>query len=279
MIRKFAPQEDLDQATLLYVTSFPKEERRETTLWQKMVCKLPHMTTYTILYKESFAGFFTFWDFHNFVYGEHFAIDPLLRRKNIGGQALEGIIKVLNKPLIIEVEPKGSNPMANRRIDFYIRHGLKLSNRPYLQPPYQEHGKSIPLQLMATNSVFLEDSQRSISEMFYVSKRIEIAYAHQLKLDYESKCTHLHGHNAVVTVYCKAKELDHNGMVVDFKKVKDIVQGKLDHRFANDVVNFNTTAENLAKWICDQVPHCYKVSFQESEGNIAIYIKEEDDTL
>ena len=113
--------------------------------------------------------------------------------------------------------------------------------------------------------------------MFYVSKRIEIAYAHQLKLDYESKCTHLHGHNAVVTVYCKAKELDHNGMVVDFKKVKDIVQGKLDHRFANDVVNFNTTAENLAKWICDQVPHCYKVSFQESEGNIAVYIKEDDD--
>ena len=115
--------------------------------------------------------------------------------------------------------------------------------------------------------------------MFYVSKRIEIAYAHQLKLDYKSKCTHLHGHNAVVTVYCKAKELDHNGMVVDFKKVKDIVQGKLDHRFANDVVNFNTTAENLAKWICDQVPHCYKVSFQESEGNIAVYIKEEDDAL
>ena len=105
--------------------------------------------------------------------------------------------------------------------------------------------------------------------MFYVSKRIEIAYAHQLKLDYESKCTHLHGHNAVVTVYCKAKGLDH----------KDIVQGKLDHRFANDVVNFNTTAENLAKWICDQVPHCYKVSFQESEGNIAVYIKEEDDAL
>ena len=95
--------------------------------------------------------------------------------------------------------------------------------------------------------------------MFYVSKRIEIAYAHQLKLDYESKCTHLHGHNAVVTVYCKAKELD--------------------HRFANDVVNFNTTAENLAKWICDQVPHCYKVSFQESEGNIAVYIKEDDDAL
>lgn len=162
MIRKFAPQEDLDQATMLYLTSFPEDERRETALWQKMVCMHPHMTTYTILYKESFAGFFTFWNFHNFIYGEHFAVDPLLRGKNIGGQVLEGIIGVINKPLIIEVEPKGSNSMANRRIDFYIRHGLKLSNRPYLQPPYQEHGKSIPLQLMATDSVFLEENYHTI---------------------------------------------------------------------------------------------------------------------
>ncbi len=28
--------------------------------------------------------------------------------------------------------------------------------------------------------------------MYYVSKRMEIAGAHNLKLDYESKCTNLH---------------------------------------------------------------------------------------
>ena len=51
-------------------------------------------------------------------------------------------------------------------------------------------------------------------------------------------------------------------MVVDFKHVKEIVSGQLDHRYANDVVNFNPTAENLARWICEQVPNAYKVSFQ-----------------
>ena len=27
----------------------------------------------------------------------------------------------------------------------------------------------------------------------------------------------------------------------------------------------------MARWICDHVPNCYKVSVQESGGNVAIY--------
>ena len=29
----------------------------------------------------------------------------------------------------------------------------------------------------------------------------------------------------------------------------------------------------LRVWLCDQVPQCYKVTFQESEGNVAAYVK------
>lgn len=60
-------------------------------------------------------------------------------------------------------------------------------------------------------------------------------------------------------------------MVCDFTHIKKLVHDKLDHQFLNDVVSFNPTAENIAKWICEQVPNCIKVSVQESEGNIAIY--------
>jgi 6-pyruvoyltetrahydropterin/6-carboxytetrahydropterin synthase len=52
---------------------------------------------------------------------------------------------------------------------------------------------------------------------------------------------------------------------------------KLDHAYINDVVDFNPTAENMAKWICDQVPFCHKVVIQESEGNLAQYDKDEED--
>lgn len=110
--------------------------------------------------------------------------------------------------------------------------------------------------------------------MYSVSKRIEVAFAHHLNLTYESKCENLHGHNAVITVYCRAKELDENGMVVDFSRIKKIVKDNLDHQCLNDRFDFNPTAENLARWLCDQIPNCYKVSFQESEGNVAVYEKD-----
>lgn len=111
--------------------------------------------------------------------------------------------------------------------------------------------------------------------MYYISKRMEIAGAHNLKLSYESKCQNLHGHNWIVTVYCKAKELNEDGMIIDFKHVKNLISDKLDHQYINDIVDFNPTAENMARWICEQITNCYKVSVQESEGNIAIYERDE----
>ena len=110
--------------------------------------------------------------------------------------------------------------------------------------------------------------------MFIVKKRMEIAGAHRLNLNYESKCANLHGHNWIVTVWCKSQTLDANGMVMDFTHIKREVQDKLDHKFLNDVVPFNPTAENIAKWVCDQIPNCYRVSVQESEGNVATYERE-----
>lgn len=107
--------------------------------------------------------------------------------------------------------------------------------------------------------------------MYYVRKRLEISAAHRLCLDYESKCTSLHGHNWILTVECRARELDANGMVTDFTLVKEKITALLDHAVLNDVLPFNPTAENIARWVTEQVPNCYRCEVQESEGNTAIY--------
>ena len=110
--------------------------------------------------------------------------------------------------------------------------------------------------------------------MFYIKKSMEISAAHKLNLSYQSKCQNLHGHNWHVTIYCKAKELNQDGMVCDFTHIKKAVHEKLDHQYLNDILPFNPTAENMARWMCEQIPTCYKVSVQESDGNIATYEKD-----
>lgn len=110
--------------------------------------------------------------------------------------------------------------------------------------------------------------------MYYISKRMEIAGSHRLNLSYESKCENLHGHNWIVTVFCKAEKLNKDGMVVDFKHIKDRIHAKLDHGNLNEILDFNPTAENISRWICEQIENCYKVTVQESEGNIATYEKD-----
>lgn len=110
--------------------------------------------------------------------------------------------------------------------------------------------------------------------MYTVIKRMEISAAHSLSLSYPSKCEQLHGHNWIITVYCRSRELNADGMVIDFSHIKQIVMDQLDHKNINDIVPLNPTAENMAKWICDQIPECFKVEVQESEGNTAIYEKD-----
>ena len=111
--------------------------------------------------------------------------------------------------------------------------------------------------------------------MFTVVKEIEVSAAHQLKLNYESKCQNLHGHNWKIKVWLKSKTLDENGMVMDFTHIKKKVVDAIDHKNLNDLVDFNPTAENLARYICGLLhPYCVRVEIWEQAGSLVIYDKE-----
>jgi len=109
------------------------------------------------------------------------------------------------------------------------------------------------------------------AKMFKISKTFDVSASHSLNLDYLSPCMNLHGHNWKITVFCKSAGLNNNGMVVDFSEIKKIVHAKMDHVNLNDVFDFNPTAENIARWITENVPYCYRTIVQESENNMAEY--------
>lgn len=108
--------------------------------------------------------------------------------------------------------------------------------------------------------------------MYYVKKTMEISGSHRLELSYASKCSNIHGHNWIVTLYCRAEQLNADGMVCDFTQIKERIHGALDHRHLNDILPFNPTAENIARWITEQIPQCYMTIVRESEGNEAAYV-------
>jgi 6-pyruvoyltetrahydropterin/6-carboxytetrahydropterin synthase len=108
--------------------------------------------------------------------------------------------------------------------------------------------------------------------MYYATRTLEISASHSVRLA-GGECEAPHGHNYIITVHCRSEELDSVGMVVDFNKIKEIVHGRLDHTDLNDTLPFNPTAENIARWVVDNVPKCFKAVVSETRSNEAAYEK------
>ena len=94
-------------------------------------------------------GLLTTWEFDDFIYIEHFAIDPTLRSQGYGSEALKAFIHEHGKPIVLEAEPP-TDALSIRRIKFYERIGLTLYDFPYMQPAYTEDSNPVELRLMGT---------------------------------------------------------------------------------------------------------------------------------
>ena len=85
-----------------------------------------------------------------------------------------------------------------------------------------------------------------------VTKEIDFAAAHHLR-DYNGKCKNLHGHNYKLQVTVTGT-INDIGMVVDFgviKKYLKMLDEVLDHQNLDDVLCFQSTAENMVCFIAD----------------------------
>ena len=85
------------------------------------------------------------------------------------------------------------------------------------------------------------------------------------------KCGAMHGHTFEVRVKLKGRVDLSTGMVMDFKKVKDIID-RCDHCVLNDVLPnwlLPPTAENLALYFLYEIPLSVRICVWESESCFA----------
>lgn len=109
--------------------------------------------------------------------------------------------------------------------------------------------------------------------MYTLKLKHSFSAAHQLVHAYSKECNDsLHGHNFKVLVEIKAYELK-NEMVIDFKKVKEIIN-QLDHKNLNEILKFEATAENLAKYLYDEIVKLFE---DELYSLVNVTIWESDD--
>lgn len=92
--------------------------------------------------------------------------------------------------------------------------------------------------------------------MVRLSRDFVFDSAHKLN-NYEGACASTHGHRWTLRVVIEGEVNPETDMLIDFKYLKSIVNtsviNKLDHKFLNEIVSFNPTAENLSKYIYEQL--------------------------
>jgi 6-pyruvoyltetrahydropterin/6-carboxytetrahydropterin synthase len=89
--------------------------------------------------------------------------------------------------------------------------------------------------------------------MYTLIVRTGFEAAHDIP-GHKGKCARLHGHSYRVEAEFSGRELDSLGMLHDFADLKQALNDFLpDHTYLNEVIPGPTTAENIARWIFEQL--------------------------
>ena len=146
--------EQLPFAQSLYESTFAWHERRN---WQQLLALLgePDMN-FGVILKQAMpgepVGFVIWWEFGEWLYVEHMAIEPDVRGEGYGKQVITYLAHLSGNKLVLEVDlPNSIN--AERRIGFYEGLGLVVCPITYIQPPYRKGEAPTPMSLMSMPSI------------------------------------------------------------------------------------------------------------------------------
>lgn len=156
----------LERIEPTYLASFPVSERRDFELLKQLMINESRFLVTALLKDGVYVGFITSWQFNEFCYIEHFAVDESARNGGIGGKALQQFLMSLDVPVVLEVELPVEE-LSRRRVGFYERLGFKLDTNPYRQPPYSLGGEWLDLRLMTYGAIDLKACYENVKYSLY----------------------------------------------------------------------------------------------------------------
>ena len=156
-----------EQIYRLLQESFPEDEYR-TDKEQKELFGRKEYRVYGKVMEESgqLQAFISLWQFEQFAFIEHFAVNPDFRNRGIGELIIHKIVRMLSMPVCLEVELP-DNELAKRRIGFYSRNGFYLNEYSYIQPPISKGRKPLPLRIMTYGGTVTKEEFHNIKEVLY----------------------------------------------------------------------------------------------------------------
>ncbi len=123
--------------------------------------------------------------------------------------------------------------------------------------------------------------------VFEISVEVQFSAAHSLH-GYQGNCRQVHGHNWIVEVFVRCRELNEIGIGIDFRKVREAVReiiANMDHSYLNENPEFwdtNPSSENIARFLYRKLKaginsesiEISKVKVSETRGAGASYWEE-----
>ncbi|MGL5893604.1 MAG: GNAT family N-acetyltransferase [Bacteroidales bacterium] len=120
----------------LYGRSFPIFEQR-TNEQQRAAFESEYYNLSIYSEEGVFVGFISYWQFEDYRYIEHFAIDDQLRGKGYGTKLLKSFVASDSRQVILEIDPIVDN-LSAARLRFYESCGFCINSYQHTHPPYRE---------------------------------------------------------------------------------------------------------------------------------------------
>jgi len=140
----------------IYSISFPLYEQRNNNQQVKAFNSIQYKLL-CMVENDILLSFISYWDFDQYVYIEHLAVNEKYRGQNVGVKTLLKFKDLVKKTIVLEIDPM-IDEISTKRFYFYQKIGFKLNEYRHTHPPYNLINKPHDLLILNTGDMPLSQN-------------------------------------------------------------------------------------------------------------------------